>query len=122
MKNIIIIAGSRNVAENAENYQQLEQIVDFYIQGLSDVVIVSGGCRGIDRLGEHYAIKHHLECWRCPADWKKYGKKAGPMRNAKMAAIATHLIAFPSPTSRGTIDMINKANDKGLAVRVKTLV
>ena len=119
-KHIIIIAGSRYIKENANNYNIVEHYVDRCLSNLdqSEVIIVSGGARGIDHLGEHYAHKHNLECWRCPAEWHKFGKMAGPIRNAKMAEVATHLIAFPSDASRGTYDMIQKAKQCNLAVRV----
>ena len=122
-KHIIIIAGSRNVKVNEENYAHFAAWVDFYLQNLdpSETTILSGGARGIDRLGEIYAKKHNIECYRCPADWDRFGKSAGYRRNERMAEFATHLIAFPTDkreTSKGTHHMIDIARRKGLKVKV----
>ena len=53
-----------------------------------------------------------------PADWKKYGKSAGYVRNSEMAEVAESLIAFWDGKSRGTKNMIDIAKNKGLKVRI----
>lgn len=83
------------------------------------IVIVSGGCAGADLLGERYAKENRYSIDRYPAEWKKYGKKAGIMRNAVMADNADALITYWDGISRGTKNMIDEARKKGLAVRVK---
>ena len=83
------------------------------------IVIVSGGCAGADVLGERYAKENGYSIDRYPAEWQKYGRKAGIMRNAVMADNADALIAYWDGISRGTKNMIDEARKKGLAVRVK---
>lgn len=122
-KNIIIIAGSRNVNVNRRNYANFAAQIDYYLQNIdpSELTILSGGARGIDTLGEIYAKKHNIECYRCPADWDRFGKSAGYRRNERMAEFATHLIAFPTDerkTSKGTHHMIDIARNHGLKVKV----
>ncbi|MFM7881437.1 MAG: DUF2493 domain-containing protein, partial [Microcystis panniformis] len=53
----IIIAGSRNF----NDYNLLEQKVNFYIGENQDIEIISGTARGADRLGERYAINKGLK-------------------------------------------------------------
>lgn len=117
----VIIAGSRKY----DDYDTLRVKCDQILSNkLSDpdchIVIISGGAAGADALGERYAIERGLELDRHPADWKTYGRSAGPRRNAEMAAIADALIAFPKEgeANRGTMNMINNAKKKGLLVRV----
>ena len=55
--------------------------------------IVSGGAKGVDRLGEWYARQRGLPCKAFPAQWAKYGKSAGPIRNAEMAEYADYGVA-----------------------------
>ena len=43
---------------------------------------------------------------------------AGPLRNEKMARVADALIAFWDGKSRGTKNMIDLANMKGISVRI----
>lgn len=83
------------------------------------IVIVSGGCAGADLLGEQYARENGYSIDRYPAEWEKYGRKAGIMRNAVMADNADALIAYWDGISRGTKNMIDEARKRGLAVRIK---
>ena len=53
-----------------------------------------------------------------PAQWKKFGKRAGYRRNEQMAEVADALIAFWDGSSRGTKHMIDIMNEKNLLVRV----
>ena len=54
-----------------------------------------------------------------PADWDKYGKRAGYLRNVQMAEYADALLAFWDGESRGTKNMIDEALSRGLKVGVK---
>lgn len=82
------------------------------------IQIVSGGARGADKLGELYAHTnlHSLKVF--PADWEKFGKSAGYIRNEEMAKYADCLVAFWDGKSRGTKHMIDLAHKHGLQVRV----
>ena len=54
-----------------------------------------------------------------PADWIKYGKAAGPIRNAEMASLGADLcLAFWDGSSNGTLDMITRAVKRGIPVRI----
>ncbi len=46
--------------------------------------IISGGCRGADKLAEELAADRGIAMRVFLADWKRYGKAAGPIRNHKM--------------------------------------
>lgn len=80
--------------------------------------IVSGGARGADKLGERLAKEESINLKVFPADWDKYGKSAGYIRNAEMAEYADALIAFWDGKSKGTKNMIETAAKKGLYVKV----
>ena len=112
--NRVIVAGGRDF----NDYELLRSKLDYYLSNLDDISIVSGGARGADRLGENYAIEKGLKLVMFPADWINEGKQAGYLRNERMAEYATHLIAFWDGKSRGTLDMINKAKQKGLKIRI----
>lgn len=105
-----IIAGSRSF----NNYERLKEVCTAY--SISEVV--SGTARGADQLGERYAEEEGIPVKRFPADWAKYGKRAGYLRNEEMAAYAEQLIAFWDGESRGTKHMIDLAERYGLKVKV----
>ena len=117
---LVIICGSRSFTD----YERLAKMCDYYlsrrIQEGQKVIIISGGADGADKLGERYATERGLDYRVFPADWDRYGKRAGMIRNAKMAEIANACIAFPSDYSenRGTNNMIKVARRNNLLVRV----
>lgn len=117
----VIIAGSRKY----DDYETLREKCDKILSlKLSDpdckVIIVSGGAAGADSLGERYARERGLAIESHPADWTRYGRSAGPRRNAEMAAVADALIAFPKEGEKniGTLNMIEQAKEKGLTIRI----
>jgi hypothetical protein len=58
---------------------------------------------------------------KVPADWTKYGKAAGPIRNQEMLDMDPDLVlAFHSDldNSKGTKDMVARARKKGVKVIV----
>ena len=108
-----IIAGSRT-ATKEETYQAIQDC------GFASEItkVVSGCAGGADTWGEQWAAEHGIEVAKFPAPWKKYGKAAGPMRNKLMSDVSEALIAVRVNGSRGTSDMIGKAQVKGLRVFV----
>ena len=110
----VIIAGCRNF----NNYSVAEIFIDECIKN-ENVVIISGGCKGADRLGEIYAQKHGIEIIKFPAEWSRYGKAAGPIRNRKMAEDADIIICFWDKKSRGTKSLIDYAEKLNKKVYVK---
>lgn len=112
----VIIAGTRDFADYDLLCQKCDSILSAKRQD-SHIIVVSGTARGADRLGERYARERGYEIRRFPADWDNDGNSAGPIRNAKMADNADALIAFWDGKSRGTRNMIETAEEKGLLVR-----
>lgn len=113
----LIVAGSRDFTDYELVCKHLDEIVSKY--GISE--IVSGTARGTDRLGERYAIEHNIPVKRFPADWNKYGKSAGYIRNEQMARYADACICFWINKSKGTSHMINLAKKHKIRLRVVEL-
>jgi hypothetical protein len=111
----VIIAGSRDFSD----YELLTKTLDEYFSNVTDdIVIISGKAHGADTLGERYAAEHGYQVWGYPAEWNKYGKAAGYIRNAEMAKTADALVAFWDGHSSGTAHMISTATQSGLSVHV----
>ena len=116
----VVVAGCRNY----DNYNDAKEYIDFCISGIRErfnLVFVSGGCRGSDMLGERYAKENGYKIERYPADWEKYGKSAGPIRNKEMAEIGDYFICFWDYKSRGTKTMIEYARALNKPVKVKRI-
>lgn len=115
----LIIAGGRDY----DNYNELERVTDYMLSNLittHKIVIVSGGARGADSLAVQYAQIRGYELITMPADWTLHGKSAGYIRNAQMAEVATHLLAFWDGKSRGTKHMIDIAHNMKIKVHVSS--
>ncbi|WP_019025314.1 MULTISPECIES: DUF4326 domain-containing protein [unclassified Thioalkalivibrio] len=110
----VIIAGGRSFTD----WTRLQSKLTHLLGNHPDATVVSGGARGADSLGERFAVQHGLRLRRLPAEWDRFGKKAGPNRNHAMARLATHLVAFWDGHSRGTHHMIDTADRCGLEIRV----
>jgi hypothetical protein len=82
--------------------------------------VVSGGARGVDRLGEQWAKESNIPIKQFIPDWDGLGKKAGHVRNREMGDYADALIALWDGESKGTKGMIEYAQKKGLKVYVYT--
>lgn len=76
--------------------------------------IIEGGATGADALARKWALMAGVPCETYEANWEKYGKRAGPMRNARMLheGNPTGVVAFPG--GKGTADMIAQAEKAGL--------
>lgn len=118
----VIIAGSREF----DNYDMLKEkcdkILSRKVNEGEEIVIVSGTARGADTLGEKYAKERGYKIERYPANWDKYGKRAGYLRNKKMAEVSNACIVFLSSKAenKGSKMMISIATEEKLLIRVIT--
>jgi hypothetical protein len=115
-KTYIIVAGSRSFRK----FRFSEKILNIICSSYENVVIVSGGAEGGDHAGELYQRKHKdtIKLLKKDAKWKKYGKRAGHIRNGEMASIGNMLVAFWDMESPGTQDMIEQAIENNLEIYV----
>lgn len=67
--------------------------------------IVSGCANGPDTAGEIYGDYYDIPVTKFPAEWEKYGNRAGPIRNNKMAVYADALLLIWDGKSRGSRHM-----------------
>jgi hypothetical protein len=108
----IIVAGSRDI----EDYGVVEEAILHSGWIDKETEIVSGMARGVDMLGVRFAKDRGLPLHKFPANWNKYGKTAGMIRNKDMADFADALVAVWDGRSHGTKGMIDIARSKGLKV------
>lgn len=105
-----IIAGTRTITD----YSKLELAIQD--SGFSITTVLCGGSRGVDALGEQYALANDIPIEYYYANWDAHGNAAGPIRNTEMANNAEALILVWDGVSRGSSDMLQKATTKGLKI------
>jgi hypothetical protein len=118
-----LVAGSRTFV----NYDLLEKTLDSLIKSCPFdeciVHIVSGAAKGADTLAAKYAQEHGYLLHEFPAEWRKYGYAAGPIRNKQMHEfIKTHkyrvCVCFWDGKSRGTKDNFELAEQNQTPLKV----
>lgn len=87
------------------------------IKQYNPLVIIEGEARGADTLARLAGETLGITVLRFPADWEKYGRAAGPIRNSQMlkegnpdVVIGFH---YKIDESKGTRDMLTRAKKAG---------
>lgn len=107
----LIVAGGRDFIDVTRGFDAIREIVveighpEIAIDPIP-TAIVSGMARGADSIGVQYARTYGWKLYEFPADWNRYGKAAGFIRNEQMGDFADGLLAFWDGQSRGTRHMI----------------
>lgn len=97
----VLIAGSRSF----NNYYEAESYIDLCLSNIkkyNQIIIISGGAAGADKIGEMYADANKMKCERYLPEWEKFGKSAGLRRNYMMVKNSDYVICFWDRKSRGT--------------------
>ena len=85
-----------------------------------DTIIIEGECIGADKQSRIFAEKRGIQVLRFPADWEKYGKGEGVIRNTQMLIEGKPdiVVAFHNDieNSKGTKNMIIQSLKIGLSV------
>ena len=116
----VIIAGCRDY----NNYDEAKEYIDFCISRIKKeytLIFLSGGCKGADAIGERYAKENGFDVEKYPAQWKVYGRSAGPKRNKNMAEVSDYIICFWDEKSRGTKSLIDCAIECGKPIKIKKI-
>jgi hypothetical protein len=75
--------------------------------------IISGGAEGADYIGKVLAKKYNIKYTEYKADWKRYGKSAGPRRNVDIVKNSDVIFAFWDGESKGTKNSLTLARKMG---------
>jgi hypothetical protein len=112
----VLICGDRNWYNSARIFDMVERENERSPIG----VIIEGGAKGADKIGGMAAVFHGIPLLKFSADWKKYGRAAGPIRNQQMLdeGKPTEIWAFHNniEESLGTKNMVVKALKRDLPV------
>lgn len=110
----LLVCGGRNWTD--------KQFIKLHIMTLHDKysieVIIEGEAKGADTLSREIAIEMGIPVLAFPANWKEYGKSAGPIRNHIMLREGKpdYILAFHDNVSqsKGTKHMITIAEKAGI--------
>lgn len=117
---ICLVTGSRSI----QNYETVCRAFESsgYANGITHIVV--GDARGVDTLAVLWAKEHSIVCSVFKADWNKWGRSAGYVRNQEMVNYAkkidpkARVLAIWDKESRGTKHCFQYAKKQGLEVFV----
>lgn len=89
---------------------------DEYHMPYKDLVIIEGGAKGVDTAAAEFAVVHWTGLEEYQADWKKYGKRAGYIRNKEMLDKGKPDVVIAFPGGQGTKNMVELARKAGVPV------
>jgi len=114
----VIVTGSRKLADRtAAQVALYDAIAALPVEA----TLIEGGAMGTDEKARIMARRRGLDVETYWANWTRYDKGAGPIRNQKMLSLGADLVlAFPGPESKGTWDMVRIAQEAGIKVEVLT--
>lgn len=112
----LLICGDRH-------WTNRKQIADLLAKVKDQVeAVIEGGARGADTLAKEAAMELNISVREFPAEWERYGRAAGPMRNTQMLEQGKPdmVWAFHNnlQESRGTKDMVRQAKARKIPTMV----
>jgi YspA, cpYpsA-related SLOG family len=108
----VLVTGGRNYKDRTT----LVSTLDGIHTAMPITMLLLGGAPGADFMAWGWASDNDVPVTVIRADWEKYGKRAGPIRNAALLNEGPDFIlAFPG--GRGTADCCRQARDRGIPVR-----
>lgn len=127
----ILVTGSRDFG----NYNVVSRALVVAIETLiknnpddKEIVVVHGGARGADTLADDFVLRsalfmtgkgYRLRSEKHRADWNKYNKAAGPIRNQEMVDLGADIcLKFikHGAANTGTTDCARRAAKAGIEI------
>ena len=103
----VLVCGGRDFADPEKLSKVLDQYKDM-------TCLIQGGAKGADRLAKKWAELRGIPVITMEANWNYYAKSAGPIRNSWMLDYCEPDYVVMFPGGRGTQDMCEKAEARGL--------
>lgn len=108
----VLICGGREYVDRAELYAELDRLHAEYVF----TTVIAGGARGADTLAVEWAQARGLATQVFMAEWGVFGRKAGPLRNARMLAEGRPDLVVSFSGGHGTANMVKQAKAAGVWV------
>jgi hypothetical protein len=107
----VLVCGGRDYEDRAALFAVMD--------GLREEIsaVITGGAGGADRLAHIWACRNDAKPEKYMAEWDRYGRAAGPIRNQRMIDEGKPDLVVAFPGGRGTSDMVRRATAAGIPVR-----
>lgn len=102
---ILVISGSRHL----KDYDCFKKCIDRRLAGTHIELVITGGAHGVDEMGKRWALEGGFPHQEVAAEWSKYRRAAGPIRNKAMIQMADTLFCYWDGESKGSAGIISLA-------------
>lgn len=107
----VLVCGGRNYDDQVSIYKALDIIHNRH----PITKVIHGAAKGADGLAAQWAADRNVPTVAVPAQWDRFGKSAGMLRNQQMLDLDPDLI-ISFPGGRGTHNMRKLAHEAGISV------
>ena len=118
----LLVCGSRTINNSEWVFSEIEKYISESNLQYSDIHIIEGEASGVDKIAKQFAQSKNISVIEMAADWKAYGRAAGPIRNEQMVRLCDQCLILWDGKSRGTkndIDLCDKYNKSNKIVIYK---
>lgn len=110
----VLVCGGRDYSDREHTQNTLTEL---HARRGPITTVIHGAARGADTEGMLWAIATQgVGSVAFPADWNRYGKAAGAMRNERMLTEGKPDLVVAFPGGVGTADMVRRAKKAGVEV------
>jgi len=115
----VLVCGGRTFSDRHRLYEALNALDP------RPTLIIEGGQRtkeagqivgGADFFAKEWADRRGIPVLTVDAEWQRYGKSAGPLRNAKMISFGRPDLVLATDGGAGTNDMVRQACNANIKV------
>lgn len=109
----VLVTGGRDFADKEPVWLALDYLLD----RMTRLTVIQGGATGADELARQWTWgRDSVSLVTVPANWRKHGKSAGPIRNRVMLEQCKPQVVLAFPGGRGTASMVRIARAAGVPV------
>jgi hypothetical protein len=101
----VLVCGGRHYADREKVAARLSNLH----ASVGVAAVIEGGAAGADRHGREWAERNGVPVETYAADWNRYGRAAGPIRNGQMLLHGKPDVVLAFPGGDGTADMVRRA-------------
>lgn len=113
----ILICGGRNFNDKQLFIRAMKELEEKHGHfSTENTVIIHGAARGADTLGMEYGYSRRFLVKPFHANWERYGKSAGVLRNVEMLEKGEPNLVVAFPSGRDTAHMVRIAKAANVPV------
>lgn len=113
----VLVCGGRDYSDRARLFAVMDH---YHREAGSFECLIHGAARGADTLAGEWAMERAVPVLAFPADWDRYGRRAGSVRNGQMLDEGKPTLVIAFKGGLGTGNMMRQAREAHVPVLALT--